>query len=102
MLRLRMEFIRRSVQNLAVPEETCEGGSAIAGATRAMFDLHDLKNWMDALKASPPFAVALPILVAIVFASLADWLERYLGMHANAEEDREHGRFRSEAEWLGP
>src|SRR5262245_48807374 len=83
----------------AVSEETCEGGSAIAVLIRAMFDLHDLQNWMDALKASPPFAVALPILVATVFASLADWLERYLGMHPNAEEDREHVLSRSEADW---
>lgn len=42
----------------AVSEETCEGGSAIAVLIRAMFDLHDLQNWMDALKASPPISIS--------------------------------------------
>ena len=43
-----------------------------------MSHFHDLWHWMAALKTSLPFAIALPILVATVFASIVDWLERYL------------------------
>ena len=43
-----------------------------------MPDFHELWDAMAALKASLPFAIALPILVALVFASIADWLERRL------------------------
>ena len=40
-----------------------------------MADFDDLWNWMAALKTSLPFAIALPILLATGFASLADWFE---------------------------
>jgi hypothetical protein len=43
-----------------------------------MPDLYDLWEAVSTLKASLPFAIALPILVALVFASIADWLERRL------------------------
>ena len=36
---------------------------------------------MAALKASLPFAIALPILIALVFASIVDRLERRLNVH---------------------
>jgi hypothetical protein len=39
---------------------------------------HELWDTMAALPTSLPFAIALPILVALVLASIADWLERRL------------------------
>jgi len=39
---------------------------------------HELWDTMAALKTSLPFAIALPILVALMLASIADWLERRL------------------------
>jgi hypothetical protein len=39
---------------------------------------YELWDAMAALHTSLPFAVALPILVALVLASIADWLERRL------------------------
>ena len=46
-----------------------------------MSHFHDLWHWMAALKTSLPFAIALPILVATLFASIVDWLERYLATY---------------------
>jgi hypothetical protein len=43
-----------------------------------MPSLDDLWQWTGELKTSLPFAMALPIAVAIVFATLVDWLERRL------------------------
>jgi len=43
-----------------------------------MLDPQDPWARVSALKASLPFAMALPTLVAIVFAACADWVERYL------------------------
>jgi hypothetical protein len=39
---------------------------------------HELWDTMAALKTSLPLAIALPILVALMLASIADWLERRL------------------------
>jgi hypothetical protein len=46
-----------------------------------MPDLGDLWALASALKTSLPFAAALPIFVATVFANVADWLEAYLATH---------------------
>lgn len=46
-----------------------------------MPDLQALWIWVTALKGSLPFAIALPILVATVFATVADWVEDYLVRH---------------------
>ena len=43
-----------------------------------MPDVQDLWALASALKTSLAFAIALPILVATVFASIVDWLEGYL------------------------
>jgi hypothetical protein len=40
--------------------------------------LDDLWQWVGELKASLPFAIALPIAVAIALATLVDWIERRL------------------------
>jgi hypothetical protein len=40
--------------------------------------LDDLWQWVGELKASLPFAIALPIAVAIALATLVDWIERSL------------------------
>jgi hypothetical protein len=40
--------------------------------------LDDLWQWAGELKASLPFAIALPIAVAIALATLVDWIERSL------------------------
>jgi hypothetical protein len=40
-----------------------------------MLELHDLWSWLGTLKASPLFAIALPILLAKMFASIVDWVE---------------------------
>jgi hypothetical protein len=37
--------------------------------------------WVIALRGSLPFAITLPILVATVFATIADWVEDYLVRH---------------------
>jgi hypothetical protein len=43
-----------------------------------MADIQDLWQSLAALKTSIPFVIALPILIATVFASIVDWLEGYL------------------------
>lgn len=43
-----------------------------------MADVQDLWALTSALKTSIPFAIALPILLATVFANIADWLEGYM------------------------
>jgi hypothetical protein len=40
--------------------------------------LYDLWQWTGELKTSLPFMLALPIVVAMAFATLVDWLERHL------------------------
>lgn len=45
-----------------------------------MPDVYDLWSGLAALKTLPPFVIALPILIALVFASIADWLERRLSV----------------------
>jgi hypothetical protein len=47
-------------------------------AEEYMPDLQDVWLWMNALRASLPFAIALPILVATVFATIVDWIEHHL------------------------
>jgi hypothetical protein len=54
-----------------------------------MTDLHDLWEMTSALKTSLPFAIALPLLVAIAFATLVDWLERYLLGHQSTQGNTE-------------
>jgi hypothetical protein len=48
-----------------------------------MGGLHELWELMGALRTSLPFAIALPLLVGLVFASAVDWIERRL----NAERE---------------
>jgi hypothetical protein len=50
-----------------------------------MPDVYDLWSGLAALKTLPPFVIALPILIALVFASIADWLERRLSASQEAE-----------------
>jgi len=52
-----------------------------------MPDRYQLWEWASALKASLPFAMALPIFIATVFASLVDWVEAYL-VGQQYEQDR--------------
>ena len=52
-----------------------------------MWYFHDLWAWMAALRTSLPFAVALPILLATAFATLADWLEHYLSHYQQTADD---------------
>jgi hypothetical protein len=54
-----------------------------------MPDVQDLWALADALKTSLPFAVALPILVATVFANIVDWLEGYLTRQQSPQEQAE-------------
>ena len=51
-----------------------------------MPDFHDVWTWMDALKASPLFPIALPVLLATAFASLADWFEHRLAGYQSASQ----------------
>jgi hypothetical protein len=46
-----------------------------------MTGAHELSDVLVRLKTSLPFVVALPIIVALVFASIVDWLERRLTAH---------------------
>jgi hypothetical protein len=43
-----------------------------------MPNLHELSDAMGAVRTSLPFAFALPLLVALAFASVVDWIERRL------------------------
>ena len=43
-----------------------------------MLGLDELWEGIGALRTSLPFAFALPLLVALVFASIVDWIERRL------------------------
>ena len=49
-----------------------------------MSQFQDLWDWMVALKTSLPFAIALPILLATAFATLADWFDHYLATYRHA------------------
>jgi hypothetical protein len=51
-----------------------------------MPDFHDVWNWMGALGASPLFPIALPVLLATAFASLADWVEHRLAGDQSASQ----------------
>jgi hypothetical protein len=53
-----------------------------------MPSFNDLWLWMHEFTASPAFVVALPILIARVFASLVDWLEGYVGASPEADPQR--------------
>jgi hypothetical protein len=44
-----------------------------------MPDFQDLWYGINALKTSPLMVIALPMLVATVFASIVDWVESYIG-----------------------
>jgi hypothetical protein len=44
-----------------------------------MPEFSDVSQWVTEIKTSVPFAMAVPILVALVLASLVDWIERHLG-----------------------
>ena len=46
-----------------------------------MAGFDDLWNWMEALKTSPLLPIALPILLATGFATLADWFDDYLATY---------------------
>jgi hypothetical protein len=46
-----------------------------------MPEFSDVSQWVTEIKTSVPFAMALPLLVALVLASLVDWIERNLGPH---------------------
>jgi hypothetical protein len=62
-----------------------------------MFDFQDLQTWLAALRASPIFPFALPILVAMALASLADWMEHHLSSRRSTHKDEHRlcGRERS-------
>ena len=53
-----------------------------------MSQFQDLWDWMAALKTSLPFAIALPILLATAFATLADWVDHYLGTYRQTSSPR--------------
>jgi hypothetical protein len=61
-----------------------------------MFGLDDLWQWTGELKTSLPFAMALPIAVAIALASLVDWIERYLIALPTATSEQS-----AQADWAG-
>jgi hypothetical protein len=46
-----------------------------------MPELYEVSNWMDALKASPLFPIALPVILATAFSGLADWFDHYFAMY---------------------
>jgi hypothetical protein len=62
----------------------------------AMPSLDDLWQWTSELKASLPFAIALPIAVAIAFATLVDWIERHLTALPTANSQQP-----AQADWTG-
>ena len=51
-----------------------------------MPDFHDVWTWIDALKASLLFPIALPVLLATGFAALADWFEHRLAGYQGASQ----------------
>jgi hypothetical protein len=46
-----------------------------------MSQFQDLWDWMGALQTSLPFAIALPIILATVFATFADWFDHFLATY---------------------
>jgi hypothetical protein len=74
-----MEFICPGVLILAKPTDDMPlVGQCRKKGGDAMPILDDLWQWAAELKASLPFAIALPIAVAIALATLVDWIERSL------------------------
>jgi hypothetical protein len=71
-----------------------------------MPDLHALWIWMSALKGSLPFALALPILVATAFATIADWVEDHLVRHQASQDQTDDAAWEhrsggaSRSEWV--
>ncbi len=57
-----------------------------------MPDVQDLWALASALKTSLAFAIALPILVATVFANIVDWLEGYLTRQQSPQGQAESAR----------
>jgi hypothetical protein len=54
-----------------------------------MSDLLDLPVWIDAVRASPIFPIALPVLLAAALATIADRIECYLlEQHPRVAGDR--------------
>ena len=43
-----------------------------------MPDVNDLKNWIGLIEASPAFQLAVPLLLAALFAALADAMQDHL------------------------
>ena len=66
-----------------------------------MSHFQNLSEWMAALTASLPFAIALPILLAIAFATLADWFDHYLTTYRHTPSRGRAGEPRAERESHG-
>jgi hypothetical protein len=63
-----------------------------------MLGLHELWDGVGALRTSLPFAFALPLVVALMFAFVVDWIERRL----NAGQEREaQDRVEDADSWVG-
>ena len=63
-----------------------------------MSRFQDLSEWMAALTTSLPFAIALPILLATAFATLADWFDHYLTTYRHTPSRGHAGEPRAEPE----
>jgi hypothetical protein len=68
---------------ICAPVHICGATETVHGhqSEKNMTGAHELSDVLVRLKTSLPFVVALPIIVALVFASIVDWLERRLTAH---------------------
>lgn len=55
-----------------------------------MPNVHDLKGWFGSLRESYAFLVAVPVVVGVTLACIAEWAEHYLKA-ADGTTSRLHG-----------
>jgi len=55
-----------------------------------MPNVHDLQDWFGSLRESYAFIIAVPVVVGVTLACIAEWAEHYLNA-AEGTTSRGHG-----------